>query len=115
MAKKIVILDTDSSEPTHPTVRFVLWFPVASAYQPIYANPTASSSVKGITGSELAAIQSGQVVEFVDHTEINPVWTIPQIKTHLIVNYNNRFTAFSASSGNYLRYGVSWDGTNWSA
>ena len=113
--KQIIVLESEA-KGTDRYVRFAFWFPVPSATQAFYANPALLSAHKQILPAELAALQSGQVVEVVNQFMIPTGWGKPEIKTELMAEYTQQATAFAAAvSSPYVNYGIVYDGTTWSA
>lgn len=111
MARKIIQLER-TGMPSDQNFRVALWLDVPAARQSFYANASATSVVKGITGTELAAIQSGAVLEVVE--------VIPKLTSGTVAEWRNEAAALYTQRQNELtnrnpwaRYGTFWDGVSW--
>jgi hypothetical protein len=112
MARKIIQL-----ELTQPPADYkvVFWLDVPAPRQFFYANPAATSAVKNASAGELAAIQSGAVVEEVVEIAAGGRPGGPSeavVAAAVVSQYNARQAALSASIA-LARYGTYWDGTSW--
>jgi hypothetical protein len=111
MARKIVILELlgDSGD-----YRVAFWLDVAEARRRFFANPDATSVFLDATQDELAAIQSGAVVEMVERFDRPAGTTQVQLRNALIARHaelQDRIT----NSNRWNRYGSFYDGTTWTA
>lgn len=111
MARKIIQLER-TGMPSDSNFRVAFWLDVPAARQSFYADATATSVVKGVTAPELAAIQSGAIVEVVE--------TLPRLAGATVGDFRNNAEARFAQLQNELtnrnpwaRYGTFWDGASW--
>lgn len=111
MARKIIILDR-TGLPSDQNYRVAMWFDVAAARQTFHANVSAASVVKGITAPELAAIQSGAVIEEVIEVPAQAGVGQAALLAALVTRYNQRQAEVTARN-HWARYGTSWDGATW--
>lgn len=111
MARKIIILERVNM-PSDQDFRVAFWLDVPVARQTFYASASATSQVKGITGPELAALQTGAVVEEIVLVQGKSTLTQGELLAALIARYNARQAEFTARNP-WARYGSSWDGSTW--
>jgi len=107
---RVIVLEQPKDNSS--SYRYVLWADVPVARQSFYANPGASSVWSGATAADIAAIQNGSVVEYVDSQSVPIGATLTQIETFL----QNRWTQFQDYITNFnpwIHYGSTWDGTTW--
>jgi hypothetical protein len=111
MARQIIIQERVNI-PSDFSFRYVLWAAVPTARQSFYANPAFVTTVKDATTAEVAALQSGAVVELQQVGNYVAGTPIASIQADLI----NKFNAFQAqitATNPWQFYGTSWDGTAW--
>ncbi len=93
---------------------YVLWADVPATRQTFYANPTATSAVRGIAAGDLTAIQNGSVVESRRILQVDKGTTIAQLQTTLELEWT-QYQSFVSTFNPWNRYGTFWDGTSWTA
>ena len=107
---RVVILDQTLDDVN--TYRFMMWADVPAARQQYYANASAKSAWNGATAADNTNLQNGSVVEQVTVQRIPAGTGVAQIENFL----QNAWTNFQNNVNNsnpWLRYGSTWDGTNW--
>ena len=93
---------------------YVLWADVPASRQTFYADPTATSAVRGIAPADLTAIQNGSVVERRRTLQVDKGTTQAQLMTKLELEWAQFQSAVNAYNP-WTRYGTFWDGTSWTA
>ena len=107
---KIIILDRARSDANE--YRYVLWVDVPIARQTFYANTGATSAWKDALPADLAALQTGSVVEIVQTQRVPAGATLPQVQAFLQQRWMN-FQNDVANTNPWVRYGTTWDGATW--
>lgn len=118
MAKQIIVLETTPSNGGQISVRAAFWFPVTAGQEvpkPAFVSAWKTNAVPGPSTQETADLQNGTVVEEVVSPIFPDNYTAAQIKAALVTFYQRRaaYLATLPFQGKY--YGVSFDGTAWSA
>lgn len=110
MATRIVILERSEGQPI--TYRVAFWLTVPVARQPYYANPTGKSAWKNCPAPDLAAIQSGAVLEVVETAEMATGANESQVAADLQARWTAKQAALDVDT-KLFRYGTTWDGAAW--
>lgn len=113
MAKKIIVLDTNSSDGGFISIRAALWFPLAN---PIVQPPSTDSAWPGRSQAEVDALRSGVVREEVRHFVFAVGTSTAVMKAALEADWSARaaFLATQPPPGQF--FGVFFDSaTGWSA
>lgn len=113
MARKIIILERQGM-PSDTNYRVAFWLDVPVARQSMYANPAATSVVKGATVPELALITSGAVVEVVETVQQPNGAPLANVRNAIVARFNQLQAELNARNL-WDRYGTYWDGTSWTA
>lgn len=108
MAKQIIVLE--QSAPNLFNVAF--WLAVPTVRQPFYVNAAATSRYKDASAPELAALQSGAVVEQVAEFSYPAGTAIGAVMALLQTEFATRQAKVTAANP-WSRYGSFWDGTTW--
>lgn len=113
MARQIIVLER-TGPGNEIQFRAAFWLAVPVARQPLLANAAAVSAVKdaSVTAPELAAIQTGAVVEQTDTFRFASGTALAVIEAALQAEFTARQAALTADN-RYARYGSSFDGTVW--
>jgi len=106
MAQKIILL-RQVGMPSDLNYEVAFWLDVAEARQQFYANPAATSVLKGIAAPELASLQAGEIIEVV-HTipaEVGtPLATVKQAARAKLTSLQQELNR----DNTFNRYGTSW-------
>jgi len=111
MARKIIILDR-TGLPSDQNYRVAFWLDVVAARQPFYADAAATTQVKDATAPELAAIQSGAVIEEVIEVPSPASTGQAALLAASVTRYNARQAEVTARNP-WARYGSFYDGSTW--
>jgi hypothetical protein len=94
--------------------RVVFWLDVVETRRKFHASPTATSAFLDATPDEIAALQSGAVVEYVERFDRPAGTTLAQLRAALVARHGELQTRLTNTS-RWNRYGTRWDGTTWTA
>lgn len=117
--RQIITLETQEANQSSGglvTIRCAFWFSVPIGKE--VAIPAFVSAVKGVaapTAQEATDLQDGKVVEEIHQFSVPKSQTNNQVKAFLAACYTDRKTYRDALPDRGSRYGISWDGTAWSA
>src|SRR3990167_8023773 len=110
MAKQIVVLSAERT-PGALNIQYVMWLPVPSASQAVFAKPGFVSAFTGATIGELTALRAGSGVEVVEALGVTSISSVAQIKAALTGRYAVLSSAFTATLNLPEVYGIFWDGS----
>lgn len=120
MPRQIIVLDIQQGPPGQKNVKAIFWFPIAQAKA--YPKPTFQSALdptlaggNAVTGPELASLQAGTILEQVQIFTYPSSYTATQVKADLQQAYNDGLAVINSLPNPISFYGVSFDGTVWSA
>jgi hypothetical protein len=111
MARQIIILEQPGL-PSDLRYNVAFWLAVPATRQAYYADPAFKSAVVGITGPELTALQSGQVLERIEEVSYTKGTGMAAITADLERRYTE-LQGFLTAQNPFNRYGSFWDGTTW--
>jgi len=110
---RVIVLDTQSlGDGGGANWRVAFWADVPAARQPFYAAAGATSAWGGATAGDLAALQSGAVVERVETVQQNAGQTLGQLQP-IVEAMWTQWQAHVTAANPWVRYGTTWDGTSW--
>jgi hypothetical protein len=120
MARQIIILETNKAGDGYKSVNTVMWFPIAAsnARVPRPGFVSRASSLTGadaITQTEQTALEDGSVREEASQSQYPDTATNNEIKADLVKRFSSRSTAIAAEPATRQFYGVSYNGSAWSA
>ena len=120
MARQILLLDTIKASDGITQVSGFCWFPIATvnARVPLPGFISAGAPFTGgavITAGEQAALEDGSVREERFNRIYPASTTNAQIKADLVRFFTDRAAAIALLPPTRAVYGVSYDGTSWSA
>jgi hypothetical protein len=111
MAREITILDVTPNDVNDNVARIAFWFYIPVANQ--VPAPGASSQWRGASASDIAAIQSGAVIEEVRTIVFLQNMTLAEIKAYMVTAYNARAAQITAKVNPNQYYGDFYDGSVW--
>ena len=111
MARKIIVLE---QAPSSDDYRIAFWLDVPAPRQRFYAKATATSAFLDATVEEIAAIQSGAVVEFVERFNRPFGTSLAVLRADLIARHAELQDSVTTENP-WNRYGSSYDGSSWTA
>lgn len=106
MPQAITILD-QTGMPSDLNYRVAFWLDVPAARQGFFADATKTSAVKGIDAQDLAALQSGAIVEVVEVIPAlvgAPLAAVKQAARNRLVDLQRDFNR----DNTFNRYGTRW-------
>lgn len=120
MARQIVILETRKAGDGVTRITGFNWFPIALATARVPRPGFVSAGVgltggAAITAAEQTALEDGLVREETFSTDFAASTTNAQIKAELVRKFVDRAAAIAAEPPMRQFYGVSYDGSVWSA
>lgn len=120
MARQIIVLDTNPADGGNITVKVVFWYQIPQGRQ--IPKPSFQSAVDNslagagaVNATEIAALQNGAMLEEVFLRTFPNTYTSAQIKAELQSFWATRNTYVQGLPNPIAFYGVSFDGTAWSA
>lgn len=117
MARQIIVLETVKASDGVVAVNVVQWFPIAAATNRTPRPGAVSRAASAITvlPAEQASLEDGSVREEFINVGYPASMTTAAIKADLQKRYTDRATAIAAEPPIRQFYGVTFDGTAWSA
>jgi hypothetical protein len=115
MARKIIVLQTATTQSGCLEVRYALWLTPPTAhipYRAAFGLTPQTSVVPDATADELAALASGSVVEVTGTASYLPGSKIAALGASMIAAYN-KAQADLTGDKQWQFAGSSWDGTSW--
>lgn len=119
--REIILLEVNPADGGQIRVNAVFWFaitdPAAQIKQSSFASAVNANQAGAAapTQAELGALQSGAVREEWKSFVFPNTYTAAQIKADLQSHYASRQSYLASLPAVEQWYGVSWDGTNWTA
>lgn len=118
--RQIIVLETRKGGDGVSVVNGFFWFPISNvnARVPRPGFISAGSSLTGaaaITPAEQAALEDGSVREENFAVNFAASTTVAQVKADLVRRYTDRAASVAAEPPTRAFYGLSYDGTSWSA
>lgn len=120
MARQIIVLESRKSGDGTTSVSGVNWFPIAAADARV-PKPGMQSAAKELSGAavitagEQTALETGAVREEGFGVLYAASTPLTQIKTDLVRRWTDRAAAIAAEPATRAFFGISYDGTAWSA
>ena len=111
MARTIILLDRVAESGDY---RVVFWLDVRAPRQRFYAKAAATSAFLDATPQELAAIQSGAVIEVLERANRPSGQGLPALRNALEARRTELQAELDANNV-WHRYGSFFDGTTWTA
>jgi hypothetical protein len=120
LARQIILLETQKAGDGITNVNCVFWITITAptAQVPKAGFTSAAAQLSGaqaITTTEQASLDSGAMREEVLNVVFSASDTTAQMKAELQRRYTDRVAAVNALPPTRAFYGVSFDGTAWSA
>jgi hypothetical protein len=106
MTQTVTILE-QAGMPSDLNYRVAFWLDVPVARQSFYANPTATSVVKGISPADLAELRAGlivEVVEVIPSVVDTPLASVKQAARQRLTALQQDFNR----DNTFNRYGTKW-------
>jgi hypothetical protein len=111
MPRQIIVLETNPADGGMITINSVFWFPQA----PAIPSPGFVSRFKTPTTAEATALQDGSVVEEYKSMQFAKSLSATSLKALLVAAWTDRKAYRDSQPNVNANYGLSYDGTAWSA
>ena len=120
MPRQITVLDTRKAGDGRTQINGAFWFSISNVNarvpRPQYVSVLLNvPSPQNVTAAEQAQVESGEVRDESFAIEIAASTTLPQAKADLQRRYTDRAAAVSAEPATRQFYGLTFDGSAWSA